>query len=557
MLGYMRISKNVAPWLLLVLLLIGSSSAYAFDIPTGSDDVSLRWDNSLRYTLMNRVAPQNQSILNSPNGDDGDRNFKKGIVSNRLDILSEADLVYKSSYGVRVSGAFWYDQAYHNNFDNDSVGTSNVLNANGRQTVNRLSENAKNYYAGPAGELLDAFIFGKIEAGPVPVYLKLGRHVYSWGQGLINPIHAISYGQMPLDFQKGIAQPGVEAKEIFRPTNMASAIAQITPEFQIAGQYYLQWERNRLPLEGTYFGSSDVALDGDGVLIAGPGAFIHHGRDIEAARNRDFGLAAQWSPQFLNDATFGFYYRKFSDRMPQLIINLNGDPGTNPNNWLYHAAFKSDIDLYGISYATKVLDLSVGAELSYRQHMPLVSNPATIFNSTALPDNGHILGAYGDTMHGVINVFGLLKKSPVWDTGNWLFEFNYSRWLNVESDPQRTFKGDESYTGFDKVTKDAGTVNLVFTPQYLQILPGLDLDVPLSVTYGLWGVSAVSGGGGKGDGTWGIGLNFTYLTRYKLNFNYVSYFGQLEDSPAGAVARGPYALYKDRDFVSMTFKVTF
>ena len=115
-------------------------------------------------------------------------------MSNRLDLLTELDLINKAKgFGIRFSGTFWYDQRYHDHFDNESVATSNYLD-NGVQTVNRLYKHADRYYAGPSGELLDAFVFAKVEAGNVPIYLKLGRHIYSWGQSLLDPIHGISYG---------------------------------------------------------------------------------------------------------------------------------------------------------------------------------------------------------------------------------------------------------------------------------------------------------------------------------------------------------------------------
>ena len=581
-----RVSKKGTPkkrglsvravFILLALLLIGSGSAYAFPIPTGNEDLVINWDNTVRYLLMYRVASQNDSLtgnnvtvpvlggLGNVNGDDGDRNFDKGIVSNRLDLLSEADLVYKKSYGVRVSAAFWDDQQYHNRFDNDSVYTSNYRDENGVPTVNRLSKYADRYYAGPYGELLDAFVFAKVEVGDVPLFFKLGRHIYSWGQSLLNPYNGISYGQMPLDVAKATANPGIEAKELFRPTNTFSVIAQITPELQLAGQYFLQWERNRLPLPGTYLSTADVDIDGEGGMIVGYGGagpvYYNHGRDVEAARNRDFGLALQWSPKSLHDTTFGLYYRRFSDRMPTLILDVV--------NSTYHAAYKSNIDLYGISYAGQILSNSIGAEISYRRNTPLVSSPQMILPGVipgnALPDDGDILGATGDTLHALVNVMNLLKKSPLWDTGNWVFEFDYCRWMSVGEDVKSNvygtslFKGADDYTGFDRVTRDAGQITFNFTPQYLQILSGLDLDVPFTITYGLWGVSPTAGTiTGEGDGTWGIGLNFTYENKYKLNFNYVSYFGRLEDSAAGAASRGNYAPYRDRDFVAMTFKVSF
>ena len=532
-------------------------SLYAFEIPTGNEDVSLLWDNTLRITSQYRVANQDDELLASPNLDDGNRNFDTGFVSNRLDVLSELDLMYKRRMGVRVSGALWYDQAYNSDFDNDSVATSNLLDKNGNQVVNRLSSEADKYYAGPDGELLDAFVFTRIEAWNVPVYLKAGRHIYSWGQSLLNPIHAISYGQMPLDLQKGTAQPGIEAKELFRPTNMVSAVAQLTNSLQVAGQYYLEWERNRLPLDGTYFGASDIALEGPGTMIMGPGAFVHHGRDIEPDDRKDFGVSAQWMPGELTDMTFGFYYRRFSDRMPTLIVNLNGDPGTNPNNWLYHVAYKSDIDVFGLSYATTLFGASMGTEVSYRKDMPLVSEPAMVYFSGMLPDTGDILGATGDTVHVIFNLMKSLNRTALWHAGVWMFEIDYSRWLNAD-DPNGVFKGRSGYSTIDRVTEDHSVVNFNFSPQYLQVLPGLDIAIPLSVTYGLWGNSSVANGGVKGDGNFGIGIDFTYLSTYEIGLKYANYFGDTDYDPlTGVTARGDVGLIKDRDFIALTVKYTF
>ncbi len=537
--------------LVLLALLISCGSANAFNIPTGNDEVwQLKFDNTFRYFLQYRIASQNDAILANINGDDGDRNFDKGIVSNRLDILTELDLVNKEKqYGIRFSGAFWRDQQYHNRFDNNSVATSNLF-VDGVQSVNGLYKFADRYYSGPYGELLDAFIFGQVSIGDVPVYLKLGRHIYSWGQSLLDPFHGISYGQMPLDLGKAQAMPGVEAKEVFRPLNNFSVVAQLTNEFQLAAQYFLQWERNKLPEAQTYFGSSDICLDGSGTLLfapgGGPGTYMTHGRDIEAARGRDFGIAAQWTPMSLADTTFGLYYRRFSDKMPTVILNL-GD-------MTYHAAYKSNIDLFGFSYATTYAGTSIGAEVSYRRNMTLNGGTAMIMSSAQLPDDGDILGPTGDVMFGLVNFLGLLKKSSLWDAGSWMVEFDYARWMSVGDDPQHLFAGADGYAGFNRVTRDSGDIIIVVTPQYLQIYPGLDLSVPVSLNYGLFGVGPCAANNGEGDGNFAVGLNFQYLTKYNLNFTYSNFFGKLGD---GASARGNYALYRDRDFISMTFKVSF
>ena len=527
-------------------------SAYAFQIPTGDDNWQLRWDNTIRYFLQYRIASQNQSILNSLNGDDGDRNFDKGIVSNRLDLLTELDLLNKEkAYGIRFSGAFWYDQRYHDRFDNNSLSTSNLFK-DGVQALNGLEKHEDRYFAGPSGELLDAFVFAKVEAGDVPIWFKLGRHIYSWGQSLLDPFHGISYGQMPLDLGKAQAQPGVEVKEVFRPLNSLSVVAQVTNTFQLAGQYFLQWERNLLPAEGTYFGTSDIAIDGSGTLLfapgGAPGTYMQHGRDIEAARGRDFGLSAQWTPQALADTTFGLYYRRFSDKMPTVILNL-GD-------MTYHAAYKSDIDLYGVSYATTYAKTSIGAEISYRRHMPLNGATAMIMSSAQLPEDGDILGPTGDVMFGLINFLGLLKKSALWDAGSWMVEFDYARWLSV-NDHEDMFLGRDDYTAWDRVTKDSLIMIISFGPQYLQIIPGLDLTVPISLNYGLLGRGPCAANSGEGDGNLGIGLNFDYLTKYKLNFTYSNFFGRLEESGGSAGSRGNFALMRDRDFISMSVQSIF
>ena len=537
-----------------------ASCAHAFAIPTGNRDWTARFDSTLRYTLQYRVQNQDDAILNSPNGDDGDRNFDKGIVGNRVDFLEEFDLVYRPmNAGLRVSGAFWYDQAYNSGFDNDSVPTSNYFK-DGVQSVNSLYDYADGRYAGPDGELLDLFVFGTFDAGTVPICVKLGRHIYSWGQVLLSPTHGINYGQMPLDIAKAQAIPGVEVKELMRPQNSISSVIQLTPDLQIAGQYFFEWERNILPAEGTYFGFTDVSFDGEGALITGlgPTGVYTHGRDIEADDTKDFGVSLQYT--VMSDTTFGLYYRKFSDRFPSLIVNI--DPTDFSGK--YHVAYQSDVDLYGLSVATSLFSWSLGAEISYRHNMPLNSTQQYIFSDASLPEEGETLGAGGNVLFGVVNLMGLLKNSPFWDSGSWIVEFTYSRWLDLTSDPKSNltgaslFKGADDYTGFDKVSKDAAVLAVNFSPQWLQVLPGLDMSLPLSVNYGLWGVGSTFLSSGKGDGNASAGVEFEFEQKYKLNFTYSHFFGKLGDNGTGsAVSRGNYGLYKDRNFISATFKVSF
>ena len=104
-----------------VLPLLWMSAAWAMDIETGNPDLKLRWDNSVKYSAAVRVRDPSAVLMSDPNQDDGDRDFrKKGLVSNRIDLLSDLDLVYQDAFGLRVSGAAWYDTVYNRHNENDS-----------------------------------------------------------------------------------------------------------------------------------------------------------------------------------------------------------------------------------------------------------------------------------------------------------------------------------------------------------------------------------------------------------------------------------------------------
>ena len=90
-----------------------SSGAQAFEFDTGNPDLSIRWDNTVRFNLAARVEGRDPKIGNSAIADEGTYSFDKGdMVAKRLDLLSEFDVVYKKRYGARVSGTGWYDAAY-------------------------------------------------------------------------------------------------------------------------------------------------------------------------------------------------------------------------------------------------------------------------------------------------------------------------------------------------------------------------------------------------------------------------------------------------------------
>ena len=201
-------------------------TASAFEINTGNEDIQMRWDNTVRLNIVDRVEAQDEAMLRNPNFDDGDRNFDRGRVFTRLDLLTEFDFIYQRKYGFRVSAAGWWDPAY-GTLDDTSTQTSNHL-IYGRPALG-LPAYTKRYAEGPSGEFLDVFAFGKFDIGEIPVNVKLGQTTVFWGESLLfnGAIHSVAYSQNPIDVWKALATPGSEAKELFRPRVGLNVQAQV------------------------------------------------------------------------------------------------------------------------------------------------------------------------------------------------------------------------------------------------------------------------------------------------------------------------------------------
>jgi hypothetical protein len=573
-----------------VLAAVWNLPVHAFEVDTGNPDVAVRFDNTIKYNYGVRTESAHDRILGTPNANDGDYNFRKAgtNIANRLDLLTELDVVFKSSFGFRVSAASWYDRAYENvgsnsnPYVNGNGDTSGILvpragaPATGAFGSPHLSNYAQRYYTGPSGEILDAFVFASTEIGEESLLSgKAGQHNLFWGETLLNPIHSVSYGQSGLDLAKLAASPGTEAKELFRPRNQLSTNLVLNQELSFAAQYFLDWDAARLPEAGTYYGASDAVLNGgQSVLLQhtgtpgllGQNQFIstRRGKDTTPDDRGDFGLMAKWSPEWL-DGTVGAYYRKTSDILPQSVLNGEGlaqSGGTGGVTGLlasgattsYQLAYADDIDIYGLSLSKNVGGVSVGSDLNVRHNMPLSSittfvSPYLVAGGTgpvlgsilpprtpgsgAVADGSNGYGAKGDTLHWTLNGLTTFADTPFFDSATLLGEFYYSRWMSLNDDNNALFKGEDTYRGVDKVTRSNYGVAVNFTPTWYQTFPGVDLSLPLSVNSGLSGVSAVQGGGAKGTGNYAVGVGAAIYNQYFVDLKYVDSFGKTESCRNG------------------------
>jgi hypothetical protein len=426
--------------------------------------------------------------------------------------------------------------------DNDSIATSNHI-VNGQQALG-LPDVTERYFAGPDIELLDGFVFGKID----PVVFKIGRHTIFWGEALLfgGAINGISYSQMPIDLAKAFANPGTEAKELFRPLGSVSAQAHLTTNLTIGGQYFFEWEHYRFPEAGSYLNPTEVFLQAAEGLILGPGVIFMHGEDQEPD-GRDWGVAIQWGPEWL-EGMIGLYYRNFTDKLPQAHIDLATGQ--------FFFAYPDNIDLYGISFTKQIMGVSVAMEYNYRHDMPLVTDLVLMMPGTPRPEDGDTYASRGNTHQFVMNFLGLLKKTAVWDIAQWGMELTYCRWDTVTQGEQY-FKGREGYNNIDKVDKNAWGISLLFKPTWYDVFPSWDLTVPLSFATGISGNSALLLGDNFRAGNASAGLSFDAYKKYTFALTYNKYFGDF-DTENGAMSyyRGSQALLSDRDYVAFTFKVS-
>ncbi|MBO1537268.1 DUF1302 domain-containing protein [Pseudomonas sp. OA65] len=536
---------------------LGASAAQAFQIDTGNPDLSLRWDNTLKYSAAWRLkAPssklsEGQTALNQ---NDGDHNFGKGLISNRLDILSELDIGFHN-FGARVSGAAWYDTVYQDRNDNNDAASANQRSVG----FDEFTSDTRQLHGGD-GELLDAFVYWNGELADRTLSVRAGRHGLIWGESLFFGGNGIAGAMAPVDVVKAQSVPNTQFKEITRPVNQLSTAYQLTDDVSLGAFYQLEWEATRLPGAGSYFSTSDTIGDGNERLITGgpfpdflggnansPAAFFH-GKDKKARSSGQGGLQLKYNT---GTTDYGLYALQYHEKTPSLYLKPNA---TGPNfstgqvgeySWVY----PEDIRVLGASFATSVDEYSFAGEASMRWNMPLVSNAQTVLPGVDADNNDDALYAVGRTAHINLNVLASLGPSFVANEASLVGEIAWNRLLAVT----------RNRAALDPNATDDGLgLKLVYTPTYRQFFPGVDISVPVGISYFPMGKSAViSGFGPDRGGDMNIGVSATYLDQVTVGLTYTHFYGP-EDTSLNAANQFNYKQsLKDRDYLAFSVKTTF
>lgn len=541
------------PAALAAVAVLSASSAGAANIDTGNPDLSLRWDTNVKYSLAGRVKGASSTLLSNPNNDDGDRNFDKGIISNRVDLFTEVDAIWSGRFGARFSGAAYYDRVYNTTNDNPGFGGGafpNQLSV----PFNEFTDDTRDLH-GRKTELLDAFVFGKFDLGEMKSTVRAGRHSVVWGESLFFGANAIAGGQQPFDVVKILSVPGTQFKEAIRPVPQISGQLQINSNVSVGAYVQTRWQESRSPAVGSYFSNTDPAVAGGETILLGPGIFAQRQADREPKDSGQGGVQLRVRTE---QTDFGFYAIRYHAKFPTLVPLIGITPG-GPAPTGYYLAYPESITALGASASRTFGNYNVAVEASVRHDQPLASSQGVDISAIApvpptdLNDNPGY--AVGRTAHINLSTIGSLGPSLLWNEATLLAELAWNRTLSITkneaaSDPNGT--------------RDGWALRFLLEPTYRNVADGLDVGVPFGLGWAPPGSRPLAAGNPnawipEGGGDVSIGLNAAFRDTWRATLRYTHYFGSAgtfnTNTPDNAYSWKQ--TLRDRNFIAASLSYSF
>ncbi len=560
---------------IIATLLLCVSQTYAFEIGTSNPDLKARWDNTLKYSTAWRMKSPDTTLSGSRNVNDGDSNFNKGLISNRLDLLSEFEMSYQN-LGFRLDGAAWYDNAYLHSNDHAKDGSVNQLSVPYNQfTLATQKDHGSN------AELLDAFAYAKLRLGDDPVTVRLGKHSLVWGESLFFGANAIAGGMMPVDVVKMVSVPNTQFKEALRPVQQISSQIQLNSNVLLAGYYQFRWEANRLPAVGSYFSQTDTNPNGAEQILLGlptpPFLQANEPRGIDQLA-RNSGQGGLQMRLRSSEIDYGIYLIRFNNKNFQQITDIGLRPVTGvfpgpgcvvPGSVkvgasscarpgmpvAYHLAYNEGITALGGSLSRTFGDMNLAAEASIRHNQDLASTLAvdtSAMGGAITNNNSNPAYAVGNTAHLNLSTLWSLSPNALFREANFVGELAWNRVLSVT----------KNRAALDpNATRDAVALRWILEPIYRQVLPGFDLGLPIGLGYAPHGSRSMALGPGAqpadGSGDASIGLNGSYLEVWRFSLSYTHYYGGVQPFINSNNNFSYGQSLKDRDFIAFSLRRTF
>ncbi len=578
-----------------------------------SNNVAKAYYNPFVGTLPNaqqRTAPG----AFSANHDDGDLNYSAGSAfSNAVKATTELHVNYGENLGGFFRASYFYDFANAGNDKLTSLAKSEV---------------------GHRGRILDAFLFDNFNVGDHQATVRVGQQVLSWGestfiQGGINVINPVDVSQLHV--------AGAELKEALLPVKMVFGSYNVTDNFSVEATYLLEFAQTNPDPAGTYFSTNDFATLGGtyaslpfglipqpvrnpenyysvcfggapsdngafggasilqaasnplaGLLAASCAETVRRLPDRYPSEYGQYGVAAHYIADNLNNTEFGFYYLNYSSRLP--IISGQTVTSTVPNSAGYFVEYPSNIHLFGVSFNTQIEGpgIALQGELSYRPNQPLQIDAVELLFAGLSPLNALLpapatrfisqLGTYapgqeiqGYTRNHVSQI--QFTGTKVFGPNNWfkadqialvgevgatkVWDLPAQSVLRYNSDGTDTGGGPDVNTGnLNNPETQTNGFPTAFSWGY-RVAARADYNNAFGTSFTLSPRVAFShdvngtspGPGGNfiaGRKAVTLGVEANYLNQWALDFSYTNYFGA-----------GQFNLISDRDFVALVAKYSF
>ena len=496
----------------------------------------IHWDTTVRGSLGFRTEAANPELLAPINADDGDRAFRPGPNSERVDIISELT-VERGSLGFDISGQGWYDFAYNTDSANNSPATFNPVTSSYRGFPGDVRT-----LMGRDVELLNAYVHYTVQVGGTPVTVSIGRQTLLWGESLLFPENGIAAAQAPVDEIKELSEPSAEAREVFLPVTQVVLRVGLGGGYSLEAYDQLEWRRDRIPGVASFFSTSDILDVGGQRFLAANGlpTMFRSADDVPHGIGQ-FGIALRHSAGMVD---WGIYALRADARSPTVIFE--------PEVGTYHLAFPQGIQIYGVSGSTYLGNANVAGEISVHRNTPLDVTPG--LDAASSLGSGYVGGF-------VYSEYPWQVANPAQSHGNTSTirgtTVNAQISMQTQLAPNRFADGTSlqaelasnqlvSYATPPDRTRFALAVRAVITPQYFQVVPGLDLSVPVGFGLGLVGRSSVDASQNAGAGFVSIGLNATYHVVWEASVSFTHFIGSPRIQPLA-----------DRDFVTISLTRTF
>ncbi len=385
--------------------------SHAADFYLGSNQgIAIQVNSQLSLGASWRTEDADAANISADNGgsgassttDDGNLNFDQGDTFSQILKGSHDVQITAGNLGAFTRFKYWSDEELANG-DRAHGNSGSGYATNEPLDDSGFSDNAK--FSGIS--LLDAYVYGSVDVADMPLDVRLGRQVISWGESTF--IQGGMNSSNPFDVS-ALRRPGATLKEGILPVGMAYFNLGASENLSVEAFYQYEWAKTEVDGCGTLFAADFAASGCNYVTVGGLGGYDDAGAltngyaaerqgDIEAKDGGQFGLSARYFAEALNDTEFGVYFMNIHSRVPMVNGVRNTMPGTvagtsaiatspvggafvpsvaatglEVNNPDYLIEFPEDLKFYGLSFATNAGGTALSGEISYKPDTPIQIN---------------------------------------------------------------------------------------------------------------------------------------------------------------------------------------